>query len=826
MSFDLESDRKRIADLEKTLSEVLDSDLNSTGGNDLSLINGTYGNRNAASGDSGGVRSNQPINHNITDVDEDDVSTGIFDKINIISSMAIIDHTSASIDLRIIQGFVKEGTRIKITPKIGKTITLKTGGNILVTADTVILDNEFSELVKHSEAETGVTGGAFKVTKAGAPGIGDNLGDHTATQALQMEDNAIFLDSALQQSIIALALATNYIVPASGAHDFFVNDTVTPKFGITEFSVESNIDLHMNSQDIIEVDRLQFIQDAGALISVANPTIYVDGIGAGDLVINNVDTEAIIFTHSNVIGLQETPTVLQKQGDNSNQFIRLVNLKDPIATGDLGAFEISALTSGSGQLTMAFFSGRIEVITGSGRGSAAIGVNLDGVQTNFIAFNESNNDLIDIFKDLDVNSSDVINVDRLQFIQDAGALISVDNPTIYVDGIGDGDLVINNIDTEAIIFTHSNVIGLQTTPTVLQKQGVDSNQFIRLVNTFSTPAIGALGAFEISGVNDTPTQLTMAFFGGSIVDITSNGSGSAQIGVAVNGVQIDFIRVNDANDGNIKFLSDLDMTDNFIQFSEIALPSDPPTDTGIIYVRDVAGVSTPFFLDSVGTETSMIAAGGTSNQIIDGDTRVLVVDSIPAISFDLDGITVSTLSNVEWLIGKDIDIDSNDLLNPQNIILANGFQITNTSSTTTTFAVPSGEFLSITEGGEIRILVEDDIIISCDTSDDILFQEEGVTVGKYDGGTNTWEFNPGTEISLQIASTEKVQITSTGVTIRDELIMQGDVDFDFGDTVDFNASQSGVGSSGIADNTPNSPDAYIIVRINGVDKGIPAYATS
>jgi len=170
LSFEQESDRKRIAELEKTLSEVIDSELSATGGNDLSLINGTLGNRNSATGDAGGIRSNQPIIHTITDVDEDDVSTGVFDKIDIISSMAIIDHTSTPFDLRFIQGIVKDGTRIKITPKFGKTITVKSGGNILTSVDIVISDTEVSELVKYSEAETGVTGGAYKIFLAGSSG--------------------------------------------------------------------------------------------------------------------------------------------------------------------------------------------------------------------------------------------------------------------------------------------------------------------------------------------------------------------------------------------------------------------------------------------------------------------------------------------------------------------------------------------------------------------------------------------------------------------------------------------------------------------------------
>ena len=162
--FETGSDNEKIDELQKQLDDVLDSQISSVGGNEDISIDSSRGARNAASGDSGGVRSNEPIIHQITDVDSAGTPTGVFDKINIISSMAIIDHTSTPIILRFIQGPVKDGARIKITPKIGKEINIESGGNILTTDTITISDGDFYELVKYSEAETGVTGGAYKIS--------------------------------------------------------------------------------------------------------------------------------------------------------------------------------------------------------------------------------------------------------------------------------------------------------------------------------------------------------------------------------------------------------------------------------------------------------------------------------------------------------------------------------------------------------------------------------------------------------------------------------------------------------------------------------------
>ncbi len=163
--FETGSDNEKIDELQRQLDDVIDSQINSVGGNEDISIDSSLGSRNDASGDAEGIRSNEPIIHQITDVDEDDISTGVFDKINIISSMAIIDHTSTPITLRFILGNVKNGARIKVTPKLGKELSIQSGGNIQATAIVTVTDKEVFELIKFSEAETGVSGGAWKLNK-------------------------------------------------------------------------------------------------------------------------------------------------------------------------------------------------------------------------------------------------------------------------------------------------------------------------------------------------------------------------------------------------------------------------------------------------------------------------------------------------------------------------------------------------------------------------------------------------------------------------------------------------------------------------------------
>lgn len=166
--FETGSDNEKIDELQRQLDDVIDSQIFSVDGNANLSIDSSRGARNSASGDAGGVRSNEPIIHKITDVNEAGASTGVFDRINIISSMAIIDHTSTPITLKYIQGPVKDGARIRITPKNGKIISVVAGGNILTADPIEINDDQYYELVKYSQAETGVTGGAWKILLSGS----------------------------------------------------------------------------------------------------------------------------------------------------------------------------------------------------------------------------------------------------------------------------------------------------------------------------------------------------------------------------------------------------------------------------------------------------------------------------------------------------------------------------------------------------------------------------------------------------------------------------------------------------------------------------------
>ena len=322
-----------------------------------------------------------------------------------IHTNAIVSHpTDDPLNLYFLEDPQHDGQIKILHPENGKSLNINPGGHFANGSTITVQDGFFTMMLWSTE-----NGNKWLPLQTAAGG-GDNLGNHIATQALKMKDNAIFFDTAENQSIIALALANNYVVPVGGAHDFFVNNLVTPKFGITETSIESNVNLVMNSADIQEVDRLRFIQSSGAVDGVANPQIYVDGIGAGDLVINNVDTEAIVHTFSNKIGLQSTEAGLQKQATNLLPRINIYKNAIP-ATGAVFAEQIYYYDRTTGGKTVgAVISAVAEDTTNTTyAGGLVFQIMQAGSQNLFMRMNDSKNNLIDAFRDVDLNSNDLIN---------------------------------------------------------------------------------------------------------------------------------------------------------------------------------------------------------------------------------------------------------------------------------------------------------------------------------------------------------------------------------------------------------------------------------
>lgn len=259
---DLDNQVSRITQILNEIQDQPDQVSNDTN----TGIFSSSGNKGDSFGELTGVKSDTPIIANLTDLDENGASTGSTNRINLSSSLTIVDYSIpfVSIDLKYINFKPPFGTRVKFTPKATRTLVLKTGGDFETSSDISISDNEYVECVFLSETETGISGGGFRPMKLASGGGGGTV-DNPMTSDLDgggfniFNLPTLFFDNALTKGILGNAGGVGIFAPTGDTIDFFINSLVVPKFGITETSIESNVDFNMNGQDIIGIDFLTFV---------------------------------------------------------------------------------------------------------------------------------------------------------------------------------------------------------------------------------------------------------------------------------------------------------------------------------------------------------------------------------------------------------------------------------------------------------------------------------------------------------------------------------------------------------------------------------------
>ena len=101
-------------------------------------------------------------------------------------------------------------------------------------------------------------GTSWTVESAAAGGAGGEFfgpwtADHDAGGFNLFNSTGVFFDASLFTGILFNAGGVGLIAPTGDTIDFFINDLVIPKFGITETSIESNVPLEMNANKITGV---------------------------------------------------------------------------------------------------------------------------------------------------------------------------------------------------------------------------------------------------------------------------------------------------------------------------------------------------------------------------------------------------------------------------------------------------------------------------------------------------------------------------------------------------------------------------------------------
>ena len=171
------------------------------------------------------------------------------------------------------------------------------------------------------------------------------------------------------------------------------------------------------------------------------------------------------------------------------------------------------------------------------------------------------------------------------------------------------------------------------------------------MNTFDIINLDRMIFATAAGAGDT---IAVTDYG---IEAISNGAASTPYGLTY---QIPTGKIHSFNVGAVTAMNmsnayviitptltttNIEVGQNTIKFSETSTPSAPGTNNGVIYAKDVSGVTTPMWLDNAGTETSLLGGGssgwvGTATSDLDmnnftiEDVNVLKINSGAAGSAD------------------------------------------------------------------------------------------------------------------------------------------------------------------------------------------------
>jgi len=442
-----------------------------------------------------------------------------------------------------------------------------------------------------------------------------------------------------------------------------------------------------DNNDLTNIDRLQISGGTTSVTSVNDVVWYLDA--DGDLISNINAADSWGWSSGNVIKMLLSDSTLEKRNVTAPVF-QLFNTR-PAQVGTAGSINFLANSADiSIGIPMGFLISDTEAIAVNGRGSLKLGVNLDGTPTLFLTLNEGNNEQVDILKETDFNSNDVLAINRLQISGGTTSATSVNDIVWYVDA--NSNLVSNTNAVGDWVWSSNNVIKMVLTDSTLEKRNVTAPVF-QLFNT-RTEQVGTAGTISIlANTANTSIGVSMGFITADTEVETTDGSGSLKFGVNLNGTPTNLITINDSNSGDIEFLTNLILGTNFVQFSQITEPAaatvgnsegnvffDDTTDPPILMIKKKSSVGavSVVSLEASGSGVFLPLAGGTMSGDIDMNANALILDAdgdsqIQAgtddvVQISTGGTVQLSLANASTIIAQktfflgDIDLNGNELI--------------------------------------------------------------------------------------------------------------------------------------------------------------------
>jgi len=644
------------------------------------------------------------------------------------------NNASTSLEFNTINGTLNNGQILTIKPKEGKTLTLKTGGNIDITADVIVPDSEFVILqyFEDNGSKYNLLSGSSSGGLTNPMGTSLDMGvwDINNITEVRFINNAT--NTGTQLRIIARDTTTadgtfdrlEYEADNLGGHDFYVDkvNTTTPRLGITETSIESNVPLNMNLNHV----EFQSITAPSHAVT-AKRYLFQD----------TADDHLKIRTDTQLIDLET--------GSSNWSNITIDTSKDMLkySLTNLGA--VSFQDSGNvvrGSLTADSTNSSLTLNISTNP------LRITNVGTEIATFSTVSGDEVNFFGDLDMNSKNIFEANSIVF--DAFSTASADGKSITTQSGTKMQFVLERVSdffTYEIGGSQKFTIGNTNIQSLLPLQMntnsiTDVTVFNMATYAGSAPTMngniwsdgtdiktvsgGSERNFSLIGEFPSPVDTTLDMNDNMITNVeligivdtgsTSRGSmsGDATNGLVINGALTTIVDTTTTiasfsavSGDEVNFFGDLDMNSkNIFEANSIVFDAFSTASADGKSITTQAGTKMQFVLERT-SDFFTYEIGGNQRFVIGNAS----INAFKGISMNTNAITDVTVFNFDAYTGTAPTADGNMWLDGTDVKIVSGGVEKNISNTATQLD---------------------------DLSDVLIGTPAGNTVLKYDTGTSKW----------------------------------------------------------------------------------------
>lgn len=266
------------------------------------------GRKSTALGSKLGGESWFPLEAAITDIDLNDIATGIFDKLNLQSLTNVIVGPAGTLILKTIQ-HVADGKIFSITPGTGRTVEITPGDNIEVASTITLTDKDmaFMQFFKDTGKVKVVSRPATSAVPAGTA-ENDHL-EWDNSGMVWVSQQFLEFGAGIHPTVGNLRFKNNTI--ALAFRNFADDGDIEVKLDTNDFlditeNNNANVTLRLRAQHATEPDQsLTITQNpgAGAVAELATPTeldITIGAVGVGNFVSTGFD-----INQHDIIGVKD-----------------------------------------------------------------------------------------------------------------------------------------------------------------------------------------------------------------------------------------------------------------------------------------------------------------------------------------------------------------------------------------------------------------------------------------------------------------------------------------------------------------------------------------